>query len=88
MTGGRFGSAEVAHDHPLPNGIAAAAERVTGTRPPLVGVPYGADMRLFINEGIPVSCTGPAMFDWPTPPTSGFPSKRSLPAPGCCATGS
>ena len=51
VTGGRFGSAEVAQDHPLPMGIAAAAERVTGRRPALVGVPYGADMRLFVNEG-------------------------------------
>jgi len=51
VTGGRFGSTEVAPDHPLPIGIAAAAERVTGRRPALVGVPYGADMRLFVNEG-------------------------------------
>ncbi len=27
------------------------AARVTGLRPSLVGVPYGADMRLFVNEG-------------------------------------
>jgi acetylornithine deacetylase len=59
VTGGKFGSAEVPVDHPLPNAIAAAAERVTGTRPPLVGVPYGADMRLFINEGIPCVMYGP-----------------------------
>ena len=59
VTGGKFGSAEVPVDHPLPNGIAAAAERVTGTRPPLVGVPYGADMRLFVNEGIPCVMYGP-----------------------------
>ena len=51
VTGGRFGSAEVPEDHPLPTGIAAAAERVTGRRPPLVGVPYGADMRMFVTEG-------------------------------------
>ena len=51
VTGGRFGSGEIAQDHSLPSGLAAAAERVTGTRPPTVGVPYGADMRLFINEG-------------------------------------
>ena len=51
VTGGRFGSTEIAPDHPLPKAIAAAAERVTGRRPALVGVPYGADMRLFVNEG-------------------------------------
>ena len=33
------------------NGIADAAERVTGRRPALVGVPYGADMRMFVTEG-------------------------------------
>ena len=59
VTGGKFGSAEVASDHPLPNGIAAAAQRVTGRRPALVGVPYGADMRLFVNEGLPCVMYGP-----------------------------
>ncbi len=51
VTGGRFGSAEVPEDHPLPTGIADAAERVTGRRPAMVGVPYGADMRMFVTEG-------------------------------------
>jgi acetylornithine deacetylase len=49
--GGRFDSARVPADHPLPVGLAAAGEAVLGRRPPLVGVPYGADMRLFVNEG-------------------------------------
>jgi acetylornithine deacetylase len=51
ITGARFGSARIAADHPLPVGLAAAAKAVTGRRPSLVGVPYGADMRLFINVG-------------------------------------
>jgi len=51
VTGGKFGSGQVATDHPLPASLAAAAERVTGKRPPQVGVPYGADMRLFLHEG-------------------------------------
>jgi acetylornithine deacetylase len=51
ITGGRFGSAEIASDHPLPIGLADAARRVTGRRPSSIGVPYGADMRLFVNEG-------------------------------------
>ena len=38
-------------DHPLPVGLANAAEAVTGRRPALIGEPYGADMRLLINEG-------------------------------------
>jgi acetylornithine deacetylase len=51
MTGGRFGSARVPSDHPLPVGLAAVVERVTGRRPALLGEPYGADMQLFVNHG-------------------------------------
>jgi acetylornithine deacetylase len=51
IVGGRFGSGEVAVDHPLAVGLADAAELVTGRRPALLGEPYGADMRLFINVG-------------------------------------
>jgi len=51
ITGARFGSARVPADHPLPAGLAAAAESVTGRRPALLGAPYGADMRLFVNVG-------------------------------------
>ena len=51
ITGGRFGSARVTSDHPLPVGLAAAAERVTGRRPALLGEPYGADMQMFVNHG-------------------------------------
>lgn len=50
VTGGRFGSAEIPPDHPLPRGLAAAAERITGRQPAAIGVPYSADMRLFVNE--------------------------------------
>jgi acetylornithine deacetylase len=49
--GGRFSSAEVPADHPLPLGLASAAESVLGRRPPFVGVPYGADMRLLVRQG-------------------------------------
>ncbi|HET8786346.1 MAG TPA: ArgE/DapE family deacylase [Candidatus Limnocylindrales bacterium] len=51
ITGGRFGSARVAADHPLPAGLAAVVERVTGRRPDLLGEPYGADMQMFVNHG-------------------------------------
>ena len=51
ITGGRFGSARVASDHPLPVGLAAVAEAVTGRRPALLGEPYGADMQMFMNVG-------------------------------------
>jgi acetylornithine deacetylase len=51
ITGARFATARVPSDHPLPAGLAGIASRVTGLRPSIVGVPYGADMRLFVNEG-------------------------------------
>jgi acetylornithine deacetylase len=51
ITGGRFGSARVPSDHPLPVGLADVAERVTGHRPELLGEPYGADMQMFVNVG-------------------------------------
>ena len=49
--GGRFGSARIPSDHPLPQGLAAVAREVTGRDPELLGEPYGADMRLFVNQG-------------------------------------
>jgi len=51
LTGGRFSSSRVASDDPLPTGLAAIAERVTGRRPELLGEPYGADMQMFVNHG-------------------------------------
>ena len=51
ITGARFGSSRVAADHPLPTGLSRAASTVTGSTPPMVGVPYGCDMRLFVGVG-------------------------------------
>ncbi len=51
VTGARFASASLPANHPLPAGLASIAETVTGRRPELLGVPYGADMRLFIGVG-------------------------------------
>jgi len=51
ITGGRFSSGQVPLDHPLPVGLAGVVEDVTGRRPALRGVPYGADMRLLVDEG-------------------------------------
>ena len=51
ITGGRFGSARVPADHPLPMGLAEVVEAVTGRRPVLLGEPYGADMQMFVNAG-------------------------------------
>ncbi len=49
--GGRFDSASVDADHELPRSLAAAHQRATGDLPPSTGVPYGADMRLLVNQG-------------------------------------
>jgi acetylornithine deacetylase len=51
LTGGRFSSSRVPADHPLPVGLADVAEAILGRRPPMTGEPYGADMRLLVNEG-------------------------------------
>ena len=51
ITGGRFASAAVPHTHALPWGLGETARDVLGKLPDFVGVPYGADMRLLVNEG-------------------------------------
>ncbi|MGH2464388.1 MAG: ArgE/DapE family deacylase [Candidatus Limnocylindrales bacterium] len=51
ITGGRFSSAEIADDHPLPASLAQAVEDTLGRRPAFLAEPYGADMRLLIHEG-------------------------------------
>jgi acetylornithine deacetylase len=51
LTGARFGSSRIAPDHALPVSLAGVVRRVTGRDPALVGVPYGADMRLFVDVG-------------------------------------
>ncbi len=48
--GAQFDSAAIDADHELPAGLASAYEAVAGRETPRTGVPYGADMRLFINE--------------------------------------
>ena len=51
ITGGRFSSARIPADHPLPVSLADACEATLDRRPALLGEPYGADMRLLVNEG-------------------------------------
>ncbi len=41
----------MASDHPLPVGLAATVEAVTGRRPTFLAEPYGADMQMFVNHG-------------------------------------
>lgn len=60
LVGGRFSSARVPTEHPLPRSLADAAEAALGRRPAFVGEPYGADMRLLVNEGrMPTVIFGP-----------------------------
>src|ERR687894_207038 len=49
--GGQFAPAEVPPDAPICEAVRRAHERVTGEEPTVEGVPYGADMRLFIRFG-------------------------------------
>ncbi len=49
--GGRFDSSSIAADHPLPVSLQGAAESIGAHVPQAIGAPYGADMRLFINQG-------------------------------------
>jgi acetylornithine deacetylase len=49
--GGQFAPAEVEPDAPICEAVIRAHERVTGEKPSVEGVPYGADMRLFIRFG-------------------------------------
>jgi acetylornithine deacetylase len=51
ITGGRFSSARIPSDHSLVTGVGDAAGAVLGRRPAVAGAPYGADMRLLVNEG-------------------------------------
>lgn len=58
--GGRFDSATVPTKHELPQGLREAHQAVTGSPTQCVGAPYGADMRLFVQEaGIPTVMYGP-----------------------------
>ena len=57
-TGGAFASGETPSGHPWVDRVAAAVEAETGRTPGRVGVPYGADMRLFTARGIPAVMVG------------------------------
>jgi acetylornithine deacetylase len=51
LVGGRFSSSRIPSDHPLPVGLASVASSVLGREIAFRGEPYGADMRLLVNEG-------------------------------------
>ena len=49
--GGRFDSSAIDAGHELPISLQAAAASAGAYVPQAIGAPYGADMRLFINQG-------------------------------------
>ena len=59
-TGGQFGSGATSVDDPWVTHVRAAATEELGIQPPLTGMPYGADMRLFCERGIPCVMFGPS----------------------------
>jgi acetylornithine deacetylase len=49
--GGQFAPARTAVDHPIVTTTCAAFEDASGAQARVEGVPYGADMRLLVNQG-------------------------------------
>jgi acetylornithine deacetylase len=49
--GGQFAPAAISPQHPLVGTIVGACTDLTGNAPPMRGMPFGADMRLLVNEG-------------------------------------
>jgi acetylornithine deacetylase len=58
-TGGQFAPGSTPADHPFCALVRGAAVEELGSPPPLVGVPYGSDMRQFCARGIPAVMLGP-----------------------------
>ena len=58
-SGGQFAAGESAVDDPWVTLVQDAAAAELGAPPPLVGVGYGADLRLFTARGIPCVLFGP-----------------------------
>jgi acetylornithine deacetylase len=58
-SGGQFAPGVTPLEHPFVARVRDAAEAELDARPPLIGVPYGADLRLFTERGIPTVMLGP-----------------------------
>jgi acetylornithine deacetylase len=58
-SGGQFAPGETAIDDPWVALVQAAGAEELGAPPPLAGVAYGTDMRLFCDRGIPCVLFGP-----------------------------
>ena len=59
-SGGQFAPGETPVDDPWVTLVRDAAAHELGAPPPLVGVGYGADMRLYCDRGIPCVLFGPS----------------------------
>jgi acetylornithine deacetylase len=59
-SGGQFAPGETGVDDPWVALVRGAATAELGAAPPLVGVGYGTDMRLFCDRGIPCVLFGPS----------------------------
>ena len=57
-TGGQFSPSDTDAGHPFVRSVVAAAREERGAAPPVTGVPYGSDMRLFAERGIPAVMVG------------------------------
>jgi acetylornithine deacetylase len=57
-TGGRFASGETPGDHPFTTLVREAVSAEVGREARLAGVPWGADMRLWCERGIPCVMAG------------------------------
>ena len=57
-TGGQFAPSDTDHGHPFVRAVVGAAAAELGDTPPVTGVPYGSDMRLFAERGIPAVMFG------------------------------
>lgn len=59
-TGGQFAPGATDPSHPFVEQLRAAARAERAVEPPLLGVPYGSDMRLFCERDIPCVMFGPS----------------------------
>ena len=57
-TGGQFSPSDTESGHPFVRGVVEAATAELGAAPPVTGVPWGSDMRLFAERGIPAVMLG------------------------------
>lgn len=58
-SGGQFAPGVTDPGHPFARLAADAIASERGAKPPVLGMPYGADMRLFTERGIPCVMAGP-----------------------------